>query len=284
MDRAAHLRTQSESLQELRRAKNARTTLVWRRRSLVLSEPTPSAYWLDRDTAQAFEDVGPWVFLGMEDGNPHFAIDISSHENPKPLVAPGHFRNLHAAGIGMSKSDFAVLGYAQGILGFHKRTPHCSKCGDVLRKVEAGFARECRGCGTKVFPRTDPAVMMLITHQDKCLLARQHGFPPGMFSALAGFVEPGESLEECVRREAQEEVGLSVDHLQYFSSQAWPFPQSLMVAFTAEASDDRVVLEQEELEESRWVTREELRNPSDFFIPPPYSLAHPLIRHFVDQQ
>jgi NAD+ diphosphatase len=123
--------------------------------------------------------------------------------------------------------------------------------------------------------------MILVTSGDRCLLARQPGFPAGMFSALAGFVEPGESVEECVRREAREEVGLEVGEFRYFRSQSWPFPQSLMIGFNARAESEAFVLDRDELEDARWFSRQELRQAQGFFYPPPVSLAHHMIQAFI---
>jgi NAD+ diphosphatase len=141
--------------------------------------------------------------------------------------------------------------------------------------------RACTSCGEKVFPRTDPAIMSLVTRGDRLLLARQPSWPKGMFSVLAGFVEPGETLEQAVARETAEEVGVSVSEIHYLRSQPWPFPCSLMIGFRAEAESDRFRVDGEEIEEARWLTREELRNPEGFFIPPPFSLAHQLIGWFL---
>jgi len=157
------------------------------------------------------------------------------------------------------------------------------RTGEPTLPLEGGFARAVDADPKrKVFPRTDPAVMVLVTDgADRCLLARQHGWPPGMYSALAGFVEPGETLEECVVRETGEEVGLSVRDLRYCRSQAWPFPASLMIGFRAVATPRPLTLDPTEIEDARWVRRDELRNPDGFFIPPRISLAHRLIQDFL---
>lgn len=227
------------------------------------------------------------IFLGVDAAQtPLFAIDLSAVDEPNQLV-DGRFIDLRAA-LHLPEAHFVDLGYARGICRWHRTAKHCERCGARLKSTDAGFARQCDACNHRVFPRTDPAVMILITrndaeHGDQCLLARQPRFPKGMVSTLAGFVEPGESLEDCVRRETLEEVGLKVNNLHYVGSQGWPFPASLMLGFRAEAEAGDIVLDEEELEEARWYTREELRSPKGFFVPPPRSLSHTLIQQFIDE-
>ncbi|MCA9612380.1 MAG: NAD(+) diphosphatase [Sandaracinus sp.] len=284
IDRAAHRRTHPHWLEEALRAPEARLLLVWRDRSLLggegrVPEPVfvPAAahpdLTVDRDV----------VFLGIDAHGPLFAVDLSERDEVTP--PEGRFEDLRMAGAFMPREPFDLLAYARGICGWNRRTRHCEQCGGRLAFDSAGFKRVCTE-GHEVFPRTDPAVMILVTHGDRCLLARQPRFPPGMYSALAGFVEPGESLEDCVRRETLEEVGLEVGEPRYVASQGWPFPQSFMLSFVTEATNDAFTLDDDELEEARWVTREELRDLFEkrsraFFVPPPMSLANPLIRGFA---
>jgi len=174
-----------------------------------------------------------------------------------------------------------VLAYARGMLYWHRRHRYYGSCGRPTQPREGGHMRECVEEDLKHFPRTDPAVMVLVSRGERCALARQHGWPEGMFSIVAGFVEPGESTEDAAVREVKEELGLRIGELRYFRSQPWPFPSSLMIGFFAEADDEALVIDGTELEEARWVTREELRDPKGFFYPPPYSLAHHMIRAFL---
>jgi NAD+ diphosphatase len=284
LDRSAHRRTHSHWLDEAIRSDNARLVLVWRDRSLVGGEgriPEPVLV-----PARAHPDLTvdrDVVFLGVDVHGPLFAVDLSERDEVVP--PDGRFEDLRMAGAFMPIEAFGLLAYARGICGWNRRTRHCERCGGLLTFESAGFKRTCAE-GHEVFPRTDPAVMILVTHGDRCLLARQPMFPKGMYSALAGFVEPGESLEACVLRETLEEVGLEVGAPRYVASQGWPFPQSLMTSFVAEATSDELTLDEDELEEARWVSREELRaifekRSRDFFVPPPMSLAHPLLRSFA---
>lgn len=284
LDRTAHRRTQPRWLDEALRSEHARLVLVWRDRNLVGGDGRPAEPVLLAAHQHPGLTVGrDVVFLGVDAQGPLFAVDLSERDD---LTAPaGRFEDLRLAGACMARHDFDLLAYARGVCGWNRRTRHCERCGGALALSHAGFKRVCPE-GHEVFPRTDPAVMVLVTHGERCLLARQPRFPAGMLSALAGFVEPGESLEACVRRETLEEVGLEVGPPRYVASQGWPFPQSLMLSFVTEATSDAFTLDDDELEEARWVSRQELRDVLEkrsraFFVPPPMSLAHPLIRGFA---
>ena len=176
----------------------------------------------------------------------------------------GEWRGLRDLGPRLAPLDAGMLCHARALTHWHRRHGYCSDCGARTESVGAGHRRRCTAaaCGVLHFPRTDAAVIVLVTHGEgdaqMCLLGRQHGWPPGMYSSLAGFLEPGESLEACVRRELMEEAGVSVHDIRYRSSQPWPFPASLMLGFTARASDTVITLHDDELEEARWFTRAQL--------------------------
>lgn len=278
LDRAAHLRGDADALARERSHPDARYAATWRGQCLLTLDDPPKAAWLPLRGASTPE---PLVYLGRDRlGRPCFAADLSGLEPPPTL--PGRFVDLLRAGWRMDPAELEPLFYARGILHWHRVARSCERCGagDLVVR-EGGFKRSCTRCETSFFPRTDPAVMVLVTRQDRALLARQPGFPKGMYSALAGFVEPGETLEQCAYRETKEEVGLEIETPTYVGSQPWPFPQSLMIGFRAEAKEENVVLDPTELEEARWLTRAELRAPEGFFYPPPMSLAHALIRSFA---
>ncbi|MAQ17239.1 MAG: NAD(+) diphosphatase [Sandaracinus sp.] len=286
-DRRALRRKDPEGLAADRAA--AKVIPVWRGRSLVRAGRPPTPVWLEGERAQAALGAGgeEAIYLGVDAaGAAVFAIDLSDVDDPvDALGLEDRFEDLRMAGAFMPAADFEPLAYARGICRWNRTTRFCASCGGALRNEEAGFAKSCTECDEKVFPRTDPAVMILCVRGDRCLLARQPGFPRGMVSALAGFVEPGESLEDCVRREVGEEVGLTVERLSYAASQGWPFPQSLMIGFRAEVAPGEVRLEDDELEEARWFTRAELEKPAmkaaGYFYPPPMSLAHRLVREWI---
>ncbi|MBK8007326.1 MAG: NAD(+) diphosphatase [Rhizobiales bacterium] len=180
-------------------------------------------------------------------------------------------------------------GNRKALLFWHERHRFCSNCGKPTTSAQAGWRRDCVACGANHFPRTDPCVIMLAIHGEQCLLGRQTRFPPGMWSALAGFVEPGESLEEAVRRETLEEAGIPAGRVAYFASQPWPFPMSIMIGAFAEAKSDKLKIDEVELEAARWVTKDECRllltgkHPARFFAPPPLAIAHHLIKTFVER-
>ncbi len=185
-------------------------------------------------------------------------------------------------------ADLSSLATAKAVLYWHERHRFCSNCGKPTRSAQAGWRRDCGACSAQHFPRTDPCVIMLAVYGEQCLLARQTRFPPGMWSALAGFVEPGESFEEAVRRETLEEAGIAGGRVAYFASQPWPFPMSIMIGCFVEAKSDKLKIDEVELEAARWVTKDECRlllsgkHPARFFAPPPLAIAHHLIKSFVE--
>jgi NAD+ diphosphatase len=185
--------------------------------------------------------------------------------------------------------DQSSLATAKALLFWHERHRFCSNCGQPTKPAQAGWRRDCAACSAQHFPRTDPCVIMLAIHGEQCLLARQTRFPPGMWSALAGFVEPGESFEEAVRRETLEEAGIPAGCVAYFASQPWPFPMSIMIGAFVEAKTNKLKIDEVELEAARWVTKDECRllltgkHPASFFAPPPLAIAHHLIKNFVER-
>jgi NAD+ diphosphatase len=279
LDRSAHLRTSGE-LEALRQRDDALFTVVWRDRSLVTQSEAPRAVLLDQAAAAPLFAHQPEVaFLGLLGGKPCFALGLPGGDE----AGKGHnFADLRLVGAFVPPEDARLLAYARGLLYWHRHNQHCGKCGALTRAGEGGHVRVCPSCDKRHFPRTDPAIMALILRGDACLLARQEKWPKSMFSILAGFVEPGESLEEAVVREVREEVGLSVRNVRYVRSQPWPFPASLMLGFVMEAEEGEVVLDTQELEASRWVRRAELAAPDgSLFVPPTFSLAGQLIAMFV---
>lgn len=256
-----------------------------RARFVVLDNLTPlmtpdgtDILWLNRD---AVGDT-PAVFLGLDpEGVPHFAVEGSAANLPG---APVDLRK-----IGMmlgADPNCALLAQARTMLDWHRRHRYCPACGGATRMIRAGYCRTCENCGTSHFPRVDPVVIMLAVHEDKALVGRQPGFPQGMYSALAGFVEPGESLEEAVARELHEESGVSVANIRYLGSQPWPFPASLMIGAIADAVTTDIRIDPDELEEARWVSRAEviaaLNDQGEWAAPTSYAIAHALLRYWAE--
>ncbi len=233
------------------------------------------------------------VLLGKDkDGRGHFARAVPPAWIDA-IKARGNFivvdlRSIALQGL-VPPEDQSSLATAKALLFWHERHRFCANCGNPTKPAQAGWRRDCSTCGAQHFPRTDPCVIMLAVHGEQCLLARQTRFPPGMWSALAGFVEPGESFEEAVRRETLEEAGIPAGHVAYFASQPWPFPMSIMIGCFVEATTGKLKIDEVELEAARWVTKDECRllltgkHPARLFAPPPLAIAHHLIKTFVER-
>jgi len=266
---------------------------VWRARSLMkgVKEGRPEAVLLTGAAAEAVRMAGgPWSFLGLWEGRPVFAVDCSAAEDPLPLLPGGPgwdgigFTDLRAVAGLLPPGEASVLAHARGLM--HWRTKHrfCGICGATCAPRSAGHVMLCTGCSAQHFPRTDPAVIMLVVRGDHCLLGHSHRFPNvTMYSTLAGFVEPGESLEEAVRREVQEETGIEVGAVRYHSSQPWPFPSSIMLGFHAEGLTEEIRIDPVELKDARWFSREQLRNAAEhgFSLPRADSIARRLIEDWL---
>jgi NAD+ diphosphatase len=199
------------------------------------------------------------TFLGLWEDRATFAFEALDHELEK-LAVFGEFRDLYSLARCVGNGTSAVLAYAKAVLLWQQRHPHCSRCGEPVSFEMAGHVLACSNpdCGKHQFPRLDPAIIVLVEDGDRCLLGRQASWPAQRYSTIAGFVEPGESLEDAVIREVHEETGVRVHSPRYHSSQPWPFPSSLMLGFIATASSSEIKLIDEELEDARWFSREEL--------------------------
>ena len=234
--------------------------LVWQGRLAVMGDKSSPARWRDVESLKGTH--GP-VLLGVLDGEAHFALDVS--HAAKADVERALHEDAMLSGLrevsGLLHVDHAnVLAFASGITTWHSRSRFCGACGVETEVHEAGHMRRCPACRAEHFPRTDPAVIMLVHDgANRCALGRQKIWPAGMYSTLAGFVEPGESLEDAVAREVLEEVGLVVDEVTYHSSQPWPFPQSIMLGFHARAVGGEPVANPSEIEHAQWFTADEIR-------------------------
>ncbi len=233
--------------------------------------------WTAIDPAASPEDH---VLLGIEDATPYFARLV-----PEPAM--GRSFEMIAALHALEAGEAATYAAARSVIDWHARHGFCAKCGHATEPFRAGWARRCPACGTEHFPRVDPVVIMIAEHDGRALLGRQPAFPPGRYSALAGFLEPGESIEEAVARELFEEAGIRVRDVRYIASQPWPFPSSLMIACVATAIDDRLTIDRTELEDAMWVSRDEVRaalagNASRFGVPPSYARAQTLLEGWAE--
>lgn len=218
-----------------------------------------------------------------------FALGLAEEAADRvPREGGARLRQLREVAPLLERGEGALLAYARAMAWWHRRHRHCGGCGAPTRSEHAGFLRTCSapGCGARAFPRTDPAVIVLITNGDRCLLGRQNGWPAGVYSTLAGFVEPGETIEETVLREMREEAGVRVSDLRYRSSQPWPFPSSLMLGFRAATADEDIAVERDELEDARWFTRTQIREGLErggLRLPFHLSIAYRLVEEWYDE-
>jgi NAD+ diphosphatase len=297
LDRIAHRREDPAWIAEKLTDPETLFVPVWRTRNLVrrTEDGTPEAVYVSASLAQTLrmeEGSGQpapqhaWAFLGLLEARAVFAIDISDAEDPMPLLPEtlGEFVDLRSVGWGVPRPEASVLAHARGLLHWRQRNKFCAVCGNVSEVKSAGHVLQCTVCNTQHFPRTDPAVIMLVHRDGKVLLGHSTRFPRAtMYSTLAGFVEPGETLEEAVRREVLEESGIQVGAVQYHSSQPWPFPGNVMLGFYAEGLTEEITIDPEELKDARWFTRDEIRNHKDhgFDLPRVDSIARRLIEDWM---
>jgi NAD+ diphosphatase len=246
---------------------------LWQGRPLLAPGEPARLGWLPLAAPVFDDDPEPLVVLGVEDGIPRFARSIPDWpdaddgtprpfhdptETPHPQVpAPLVFGDLRAVMAALTPEEAGTAAAAKGILAWHASHRFCANCGAASEIADAGWRRACPACGAQHFPRTDPVVIMLILHGNSLLLGRQASWPAGMYSLLAGFMEPGESIEAAVRRETFEEAGIEVGRVDYLSSQPWPFPSNLMLGCRGEALTREIRLDPTELEDARWVRRED---------------------------
>lgn len=262
LDRCDALRKQPGAIEKLR--ENPQTLyLVLQANEILVNEDGTLALVNSAILPELkLQDPGP-VFLGVEPGNgrPWFTIspDPDHDASMELLQSVGQFVDLRHALSALPREDLALCGRAVSLMSWHRTHRFCAGCGKPTRTVGGAEKRICDACKTEHFPRVDPAVIMMVTHQDKCLLGRNASWPEGRFSTLAGFVEPGESIEEACRREVMEEAGIKVSKVSYGFSQPWPFPHSIMIGLFAEALTTEIELE-DELEEARWFTRTEIKD------------------------
>lgn len=252
----------------------------WRARLLKLENFEPELDdrgMLGWTTLADAPDDAELVLLGLDQGRPHFAAYSPGMRAPK-----GRSARLFGLLDSFAPGEAATYAAARSVLDWHSRHQFCANCGHQTAMFRAGWGRNCPNCQAEHFPRVDPVVIMIAEHDGRALLGRQPSFPPGRYSALAGFLEPGESIEEAVAREIAEEAGVRVRDVRYIASQPWPFPSSLMVACVGMAEDDTITLDTHELEDAIWVPRDVVRavlagEPGPFLPPPPYAIAHTLL-------
>lgn len=218
------------------------------------------------------------VFLGLIDGKPHFAAFVDGMHAPAGRPAA-----MFALLDRLRPGEAATYAAARGVLDWHSRHRFCANCGAATAMFRAGWGRLCNDCGTEHFPRTDPVVIMIAEHDGRALVGRGPNWPAGRYSALAGFMEPGESIEEAVAREIFEEAGVRVNNVRYVASQPWPFPSQLMIACVAEAEGDVITIDPRELQDAIWVSRADVKRAlagdptAPMAAPPHFAIAHTLL-------
>lgn len=272
LDRADHLRADPDAILALQGHAGA-LELVWENGAPAIDEQG-RLRWQQ-------VDGNPPLLLGLNDQHPRF-----SHlpDGDAPVDARAHFQLLSL----LDDREAPTFAAALSLANWHRRHRHCSVCGQLTQPNRGGWSRICGSCGSEHYPRVDPVVIMLAEHDGRLLLGRQPHYPPGRYSALAGFLEPGESIEAAVARELKEEAGVTVRNVRYLCSQPWPFPNSLMIGAHAEALDDSLTIDTNELDDARWFSREDVlaslaQEASAPFLPPPRSaIARTLLEQWAD--
>ena len=276
VDRADNLRLDAGKIMELAAAPGARLL------SLAGLDPELDGEGrLGWAPVPALPDLSKLIFLGLDAGTPLFAPLIRIDETGQRAWSVFQLLEM------MAPAEAALWGGARSLIVWHNRHGFCANCGAATEVFRAGWGRKCGACSAEHFPRVDPVVIMLAEHEGRVLVGRQPQYPPGRYSALAGFVEPGESIEEAVARELREEAGIEVGKVRYVASQPWPFPGQLMIACMAEAQSDALTIDATELEDAMWVERSGVeaamrREPhAPFLAPPHFAIAHTLFSHWL---
>ncbi|MEZ4868774.1 MAG: NAD(+) diphosphatase [Caldilineaceae bacterium] len=290
LDRLVEKRRDRDWLAEQLTAPGTRFVPVWRSQNFFTGADSAAARLLTPDELESPPTPDAVTLLGALNGATYFALDVEQGEGDTPpawVTTYGAFRDLRMVGTAVEPQAGALMAYARAMIYWERRHRFCGDCGSPTRSTEGGFVRTCTNpaCGKQIFPRTDPAIIVLVQSGDCCLLARQPSWPKGRYSIIAGFVEPGESVEDAVKREVREEAGIAVQAIHYHSSQPWPFPSSLMLGYMAEAATTEFNLIDDELEEARWMSRpqivEELRSGA-LKLPPGLSISRRLIESWFD--
>jgi len=292
LDRHSERRDDDAFLATMRADAEARTVVFAGETPVLKRRPDgASSAYHSLERAATLGEPTETAFLGTDEHGPIFAALIDA-AHAEPLKAQGYgvadMRTVAVQGF-VTPEETSVLGAAKALFSWHITHRFCAKCGAPSRLSHAGWRRDCPACNAQHFPRTDPVVIMLATIGDRCLLGRSPRFAQPMYSCLAGFMEPGETIEQAVRRETLEETGIACGRVHYILSQPWPFPMSLMIGCIAEAEHDRITIDPVEIADARWFTREQAvaiiegRHPEGITCPPTIAIAHHLLRAWVDK-
>ena len=294
LHRSAHVREETDWLVKLENQGDVKLLLSWRSRSMINIDKAeePIAMILSLNEArQVIKNADNLVFLGIKNGLSYVGVDVSSTEEPQLhsiVPSSGVFRDLREVGPLLERFEGSLLAYNRALLFWHQKNKYCGCCGKATYISKARHQINCSGaeCGQIIFPRTDPAVIMLVHDGKRALLGRQKIWKPGIYSTLAGFLEPGETLEEAVAREVWEEANINVTDVRYHSSQPWPFPASIMLGFYAEAQTTYIRRNDNEVEDVQWFDINQLRNFAAFgkSLPRNDSIARRLIEDWIESQ
>jgi NAD+ diphosphatase len=291
IERAAELRADAAALAALERDPRSRFYLIGGENVALKKTSNGHDPLFERYQAR---DLDPTevVFVGLLEGAPRFAVSLAPAAIAILQARSGieliDLRSIAVRGL-LENDHLSLLAEGKAVINWHVRHRFCPNCGAKTGPVEGGWRRDCASCRALHFPRTDPVVIMLAIDGERCLLGRSHRFQSGMWSCLAGFVEPGETVEEAVRRETREEAGIVCGQVAYFASQPWPFPMSLMIGCYAQARSREIVVDRTELDDARWFDRDEIalmllgKHPAGLTTPLPFAIAHHILRAFVEQ-
>jgi len=293
LDRSSYRRTDAAWVAEQLAAPESLGLVLWNGKPLVEDAKgggVQIAYVAARLVETLAGGTERLLFLGLWQGTAVFAVDMEGSADPAdgPVQGLGRFEDLRMISLTLPGTEAAILATAKSMFEWRRKHRHCAACGQPSEVMDAGWKRKCPSCQTEHFPRTDPVVIMLAVKGDKCLVGRQAIWPKLMYSALAGFLEPGESIEEACARELWEEARLKTSRVRYHSTQPWPYPSSLMIGLIAEVENDDAVADQIELDEVRWMTRAETRamlrgELADAKAPGAMAIAHQLIKAWSEE-
>jgi len=306
LDRADHLRTDPEIFGDYMRQDNARVVLLageskqpegqirvgLSTESRILTDAVGDIAW-QLPSKLRFLPVSTTIFLGLEDGAPRYAAMLDgSADEFADMFGADHAKFRDGRGIafklGRPHPSLGIIAQAKSMLLWHESHRYCAKCGNESKLAKAGYERMCEACGAHHFPRTDPVVIMLVRRGEKALVGRGNGWPEGHYSALAGYMEPGESMEEAVAREVFEEVGLKATKVTYKASQPWPWPSTLMVGVEAWVEEGDLNIDKTEIEDAIWITKADvhasIKDEHPYrLVPPPFAIAHDLVKAWLDE-
>ncbi len=260
VDRSGDRRKDRDWLSRAMHSEHSRYVPVWGDKCLIGGDP-PHAVLLQKHQVPDFVVDQDLIFLGLFHDQPAFAFSLNANGSA-PFGELGEFHDLRFLGSELAPDEANLAAHARALVLWHASQRYCGVCGSSAQPEAGGNSRICanENCAREIFPRVDPAIIVLVANGDRCLLGRQSNWPEGRYSTIAGFVEPGESVEDSVRREVYEETNVHVGKVRYHSSQPWPFPSSLMLGFFAEATSSDIILNDAELEDAQWFTRKELRS------------------------